>query len=94
MNDESFLQVYKSKVPRQLFAWTTNQSDVGCGKCRTGYFTNTGFQQECGEPIRKLRAASLLRGRHCGVGLGRRHVGPPGRSQSRVSLRSNGMRGR
>uniref|UniRef100_A0A5K3FVB9 RNase_PH domain-containing protein n=1 Tax=Mesocestoides corti TaxID=53468 RepID=A0A5K3FVB9_MESCO len=30
----------------------------------TGYFTNTGSQQECGEPIRKLRAASLLRGRH------------------------------
>uniref|UniRef100_A0A5K3FMD5 Transposase n=1 Tax=Mesocestoides corti TaxID=53468 RepID=A0A5K3FMD5_MESCO len=24
-------------------------------------FTNTGFQQQCGEPIRKLRAASLLR---------------------------------
>uniref|UniRef100_A0A5K3FDA9 Secreted protein n=1 Tax=Mesocestoides corti TaxID=53468 RepID=A0A5K3FDA9_MESCO len=29
-----------------------------------------------------------------GVGLGRRHVGPPGLSQSCVSLRSNGMRGR
>uniref|UniRef100_A0A5K3G304 Uncharacterized protein n=1 Tax=Mesocestoides corti TaxID=53468 RepID=A0A5K3G304_MESCO len=28
----------------------------------------------------------------CGVGLGRRHIGPPGLSQSRVSLRSNGMR--
>uniref|UniRef100_A0A5K3FQ67 Uncharacterized protein n=1 Tax=Mesocestoides corti TaxID=53468 RepID=A0A5K3FQ67_MESCO len=30
----------------------------------------------------------------CGVGLGRRHVVPPGRSQSRVSLRYNGMRER
>uniref|UniRef100_A0A5K3G5Q2 Uncharacterized protein n=1 Tax=Mesocestoides corti TaxID=53468 RepID=A0A5K3G5Q2_MESCO len=30
----------------------------------------------------------------CGVGSGRRHVGPPGLSQSRVSLRSNGMRER
>uniref|UniRef100_A0A5K3FHH8 Ovule protein n=1 Tax=Mesocestoides corti TaxID=53468 RepID=A0A5K3FHH8_MESCO len=30
----------------------------------------------------------------CGVGLGPRHVGPPGLSQSRVSLRSNGMRER
>uniref|UniRef100_A0A5K3FE55 Ribosomal protein S11 n=1 Tax=Mesocestoides corti TaxID=53468 RepID=A0A5K3FE55_MESCO len=30
----------------------------------------------------------------CGVGLGRRHIGPPGLSQSRVTLRSNGMRGR
>uniref|UniRef100_A0A5K3G3C2 SCP domain-containing protein n=1 Tax=Mesocestoides corti TaxID=53468 RepID=A0A5K3G3C2_MESCO len=94
MNDESFLQVYMSKVPRQLFAWATNLPDVGCGKCRTGYFINIGFQQQCGEPIRKLRAASLLRGRQCGVGSGRRHVGPPGLSQSRVSLRSNGTRER
>uniref|UniRef100_A0A5K3G1C5 ABC transporter permease n=1 Tax=Mesocestoides corti TaxID=53468 RepID=A0A5K3G1C5_MESCO len=30
----------------------------------------------------------------CGVGLGRRYVIPPGLSQSRVSLRSNGMRER
>uniref|UniRef100_A0A5K3ENH9 Uncharacterized protein n=1 Tax=Mesocestoides corti TaxID=53468 RepID=A0A5K3ENH9_MESCO len=29
---------------------------------------------------------------YCSVGLGRRHVGPPGLSQSHVSLRSNGMR--
>ncbi|VDD78533.1 unnamed protein product [Mesocestoides corti] len=36
----------------------------------------------------------LLRGRQCGVGSGCRHVGPPGRSQSCVSLRSNGMRER
>uniref|UniRef100_A0A5K3FNN8 Nitroreductase domain-containing protein n=1 Tax=Mesocestoides corti TaxID=53468 RepID=A0A5K3FNN8_MESCO len=27
MDDESFLQVYKSKVPRQLFARATNQPD-------------------------------------------------------------------
>uniref|UniRef100_A0A5K3F3A2 DUF1559 domain-containing protein n=1 Tax=Mesocestoides corti TaxID=53468 RepID=A0A5K3F3A2_MESCO len=53
MNDESFLQVYKSNVPRQLFAWATILPDVGCGKCRTGYFINTGNQQQCGEPIRK-----------------------------------------
>uniref|UniRef100_A0A5K3FF67 Transposase n=1 Tax=Mesocestoides corti TaxID=53468 RepID=A0A5K3FF67_MESCO len=29
MNDVSFLQVYKSKVPRQLFAWATILPDVG-----------------------------------------------------------------
>uniref|UniRef100_A0A5K3FSF0 Uncharacterized protein n=1 Tax=Mesocestoides corti TaxID=53468 RepID=A0A5K3FSF0_MESCO len=29
-----------------------------------------------------------------GVRLGRRHIGPPGLSQSRVSLRGSGMRGR
>uniref|UniRef100_A0A5K3ETW8 Uncharacterized protein n=1 Tax=Mesocestoides corti TaxID=53468 RepID=A0A5K3ETW8_MESCO len=64
MNDESFLQVYKTKVPRQLFARATILPDVGYGKCRTGYFTNTGYQQQCGEPSQKLRTASLLWGRH------------------------------
>uniref|UniRef100_A0A5K3G2F8 Secreted protein n=1 Tax=Mesocestoides corti TaxID=53468 RepID=A0A5K3G2F8_MESCO len=29
---------------------------------------------------------------YSGVGLGRRHIGPPGLSQSCVSLQSNGMR--
>ncbi|VDD82146.1 unnamed protein product [Mesocestoides corti] len=46
MDDESFLQVYKSKVSRQLFALATILPDVGCGECRTGYFTNTGNQQQ------------------------------------------------
>uniref|UniRef100_A0A5K3FPZ3 YDG domain-containing protein n=1 Tax=Mesocestoides corti TaxID=53468 RepID=A0A5K3FPZ3_MESCO len=31
---------------------------------------------------------------YSGVGSGRRHIGPPGRSQSCVSLRSYGMRGK
>uniref|UniRef100_A0A5K3FJU8 Transposable element protein n=1 Tax=Mesocestoides corti TaxID=53468 RepID=A0A5K3FJU8_MESCO len=46
MDDESFLQVYKSKVPRQLFAWATILQDVGCEECQTGYFANTGYQQQ------------------------------------------------
>uniref|UniRef100_A0A5K3FCT3 START domain-containing protein n=1 Tax=Mesocestoides corti TaxID=53468 RepID=A0A5K3FCT3_MESCO len=50
MDDESFLQVYKSKVPRQLFAWTTILPDVGCGECRTGYFTT---HEQYGEPSQK-----------------------------------------
>uniref|UniRef100_A0A5K3FXZ4 Zf-3CxxC domain-containing protein n=1 Tax=Mesocestoides corti TaxID=53468 RepID=A0A5K3FXZ4_MESCO len=50
MDDESFLQVYKSKVPRQLFAWATNLPDVGCWKCRTGYFTT---HEQCSEPSQK-----------------------------------------
>uniref|UniRef100_A0A5K3G1U1 Transposase n=1 Tax=Mesocestoides corti TaxID=53468 RepID=A0A5K3G1U1_MESCO len=53
MDEESILQVYKSEVPRQLFALANNQPDMGCGECRTGYFINTGYQQRCGEPIRK-----------------------------------------
>ncbi|VDD80023.1 unnamed protein product [Mesocestoides corti] len=68
-----------TKVPRQLFAWATNLPDLGCGKCRTGY------QQQCGELSQQLRTASLLRRRQFGVGSGRRHVGPPGLTQSCVS---------
>uniref|UniRef100_A0A5K3F772 RING-type E3 ubiquitin transferase n=1 Tax=Mesocestoides corti TaxID=53468 RepID=A0A5K3F772_MESCO len=53
MDDESFLQVYESKVPRQLFAWATILPDVGCGECRAGYFIITGNQQQCKEPSQK-----------------------------------------
>uniref|UniRef100_A0A5K3ET81 Polyprotein n=1 Tax=Mesocestoides corti TaxID=53468 RepID=A0A5K3ET81_MESCO len=49
------------------------------------YFINTGNQQQCGGPSQNLRTASLLGVRQRGVGLGRRHVGPPGLSQCRVS---------
>uniref|UniRef100_A0A5K3F4G7 RUN domain-containing protein n=1 Tax=Mesocestoides corti TaxID=53468 RepID=A0A5K3F4G7_MESCO len=91
MDDESFLQVCRSEVPHQLFTWATILPDVGCGECQTGYINN---HEQCEEPSQKLRAASLLRGRQCGVGSGRRHVGPPGRSQSCFSLISNSMRGR
>uniref|UniRef100_A0A5K3EN04 Uncharacterized protein n=1 Tax=Mesocestoides corti TaxID=53468 RepID=A0A5K3EN04_MESCO len=58
MDDESFLQVYKNKVPRQLFACATNQPDAGCRKCRIGYFTT---HEQCNEPRQNLRTASLLR---------------------------------
>uniref|UniRef100_A0A5K3G356 Polyprotein n=1 Tax=Mesocestoides corti TaxID=53468 RepID=A0A5K3G356_MESCO len=38
IDDESFLQVYKSKVPRQLFAWATILPDVGCGRVSNWMF--------------------------------------------------------
>uniref|UniRef100_A0A5K3EYD2 Transposase n=1 Tax=Mesocestoides corti TaxID=53468 RepID=A0A5K3EYD2_MESCO len=70
MDGESFLQVYKSKVPRQLFAWATILAEVGCGECRTGYLINTGNQQQCGGPSQKLRTASLQRGGSVASGQG------------------------
>uniref|UniRef100_A0A5K3G399 Uncharacterized protein n=1 Tax=Mesocestoides corti TaxID=53468 RepID=A0A5K3G399_MESCO len=53
MDDESFPASLQDTVPRQLFAWTTILPDVGCGECRTGYFTNTGNQHQCKEPSQK-----------------------------------------
>uniref|UniRef100_A0A5K3FWX0 Uncharacterized protein n=1 Tax=Mesocestoides corti TaxID=53468 RepID=A0A5K3FWX0_MESCO len=46
----------------------------GAGMCRTGYFTNTGYQQHCGEPSQKLRTASLQRGRQCDAGVVLRQI--------------------
>uniref|UniRef100_A0A5K3EUT0 Uncharacterized protein n=1 Tax=Mesocestoides corti TaxID=53468 RepID=A0A5K3EUT0_MESCO len=85
MDEESFLQVYKTKVPRQLFLWATILPDVGYGECRTGYFYNN---EQCGE------ASLKLSWRQCGDRSGRRHIGQPGLSQSPVTLGSTGMRGR
>uniref|UniRef100_A0A5K3EM27 SRCR domain-containing protein n=1 Tax=Mesocestoides corti TaxID=53468 RepID=A0A5K3EM27_MESCO len=56
----------------------------GIGECRTEHFVN---HQQC----KTSQSCSVV---WCGVVSGRRHIRPPGRSQSRVSLRSNGIRGR
>uniref|UniRef100_A0A5K3EIV4 Uncharacterized protein n=1 Tax=Mesocestoides corti TaxID=53468 RepID=A0A5K3EIV4_MESCO len=73
---------------RAQTCWTTWPQPIPCLSPIQWHAGKEGSQPERGMDEMQARVF------YSGVGLGRRHAGPPGRSQSRVSLCSNGMRGR